>query len=229
MISWLIRYLQITICFSVNKWTKPLIDRNESARMPWHDVSIGFVSKRDQLYKWNPRADILSLWHLQVGKPALDVARHFIERWNFIKKEKAENIPDYPVLIAKSDAQHAREHAKEYPTGLETYEYFGKKYSLHPEQGTAKVQVLRSSSKWSHGIETEVTGRGMFTIGSSYCTYSHARFFQHSIMNAYIQLIREAKHFIYIENQFFCTATKANNSFAVKNLLGKVRLHFIHV
>ncbi|CAG8652637.1 2049_t:CDS:2, partial [Paraglomus brasilianum] len=159
----------------VNKWTKPLIDRKEFARMPWHDVSIGFV-----------------------GKPALDVARHFIERWNFIKKEKAENRPEYPVLIAKSDAQYAREHKKEYPTGFETYEYFGNKHSVHPEQGTVKVQILRSSSKWSHGIETE-----------------------HSIMNAYIRLIREAKHFIYIENQFFCTATKASNSFAVKNLLGQ--------
>jgi len=159
----------------VKHWMKPLIDRKEFARMPWHDVSIGFV-----------------------GKPALDVARHFIERWNFIKKEKAENNPIYPVLIAKSDAQHAREHQKEYPTGFETYEYFGKTHSVHPERGTAKVQILRSSSKWSHGIETE-----------------------HSIMTAYIQLIRSAKHFIYIENQFFCTATKDSNGFAVKNLLGK--------
>jgi len=105
------------------------------------------------------------------------VARHFIERWNFIKKEKAENRPEYPVLIAKSDAQYAREHKKEYPTGFETYEYFGNKHSVHPEQGTVKVQILRSSSKWSHGIETEVAGRDMFIVGSSRCTYSHACFF----------------------------------------------------
>ena len=95
------------------------------------------------------------------------MARHFIERWNFIKKEKGENKPQYSVLIAKSDAQYAREHQIEYPTGFETYEYFGKTHSLHPEQGTAKVQILRSSSKWSHGIETEVTGREILTIASA--------------------------------------------------------------
>lgn len=40
------------------------------------------------------------------------------------------------------------------------------------------VQVLRSSADWSHGILNEP-----------------------SIQNAYIQLIREASHYIYIENQ----------------------------
>ncbi|CAG8640514.1 2688_t:CDS:2, partial [Paraglomus occultum] len=58
---------------NVDQWMKTLVDKKEVARMPWHDVAIGFV-----------------------GKPALDVARHFIERWNFIKKEKAENNPKYP-------------------------------------------------------------------------------------------------------------------------------------
>lgn len=42
-------------------------------------------------------------------------------------------------------------------------------------KGTCNVQVLRSVSDWSHGVLVE-----------------------HSIQNAYIQLIREANHFIYI-------------------------------
>lgn len=41
--------------------------------------------------------------------------------------------------------------------------------------GTCNVQVVRSVSDWSHGVLTE-----------------------HSIQNAYIQLIQEANHFIYI-------------------------------
>ena len=43
------------------------------------------------------------------------------------------------------------------------------------------VQVLRSASKWSVGIEET----------------------ENSICQAYIKLIQEAKHYIYIENQFF--------------------------
>lgn len=61
-----------------------------------------------------------------------------------------------------------------------------------------RVQVVRSSADWSHGILTE-----------------------HSIQNAYCQLIAEASHFIYIENQFFCTSTKSGVGAAnVKNTIG---------
>lgn len=46
----------------------------------------------------------------------------------------------------------------------------------HPRfHGTCDIQVVRSASNWSHGVLTE-----------------------HSIQNAYIQLINEANHFIYI-------------------------------
>ncbi|CAI2368575.1 unnamed protein product [Moneuplotes crassus] len=49
------------------------------------------------------------------------------------------------------------------------------------KQGTCKCQVLRSSCNWSTGILRV----------------------EHSIMNAYIDLILNAEKFIYIENQFF--------------------------
>lgn len=51
-------------------------------------------------------------------------------------------------------------------------------------QGTVHAQLVRSSADWSSGILTE-----------------------QSIQTAYCQVIREAKHFVYIENQFFITAT----------------------
>ena len=47
-------------------------------------------------------------------------------------------------------------------------------------RGDMSIQVCRSVGDWSIGFTTE-----------------------HSIQNAYIQNIREANHFIYIENQFF--------------------------
>ena len=45
----------------------------------------------------------------------------------------------------------------------------------------SEVQVLRSASEWSAGLRTP----------------------EHSILNAYYDLIENAKHYIYIENQFF--------------------------
>jgi phospholipase D1/2 len=42
---------------------------------------------------------------------------------------------------------------------------------------------------------------------------------QHSIANAYIQVIRESQHFVYIENQFFITATDDDQK-PVKNKIG---------
>uniref|UniRef100_A0A4W4H112 Phospholipase n=1 Tax=Electrophorus electricus TaxID=8005 RepID=A0A4W4H112_ELEEL len=81
------------------------IDRHTTPRMPWHDIS--------------------SVVH---GKAARDVARHFIQRWNF-----------------------------------------------------TKVAVLRSASDWSAGIKHH----------------------EESIHNAYVRVIENSKHYIYIENQFF--------------------------
>ena len=45
----------------------------------------------------------------------------------------------------------------------------------------SEVQVLRSASEWSVGIKKK----------------------ENSIYQAYIKLIRESQHYIYIENQFF--------------------------
>ena len=50
--------------------------------------------------------------------------------------------------------------------------------------GSTSCQIVRSCTKWSHGVPTE-----------------------HSVADAYAAIIRESQHFIYIENQFFITAT----------------------
>ena len=63
-------------------------------------------------------------------------------------------------------------------------------------QNTIHAQVVRSSADWSSGILTE-----------------------QSIQNAYCQVIREAKHYVYIENQFFITAT-GDKQAPVHNLIG---------
>ncbi|XP_054242339.1 phospholipase D1 isoform X6 [Indicator indicator] len=117
------------------------IDRYTMPRMPWHDIS--------------------SAVH---GRAARDVARHFIQRWNFTKimKPKYRSL-SYPFLLPKSQ-QTANEL----------------KYQV-PEAVHATVQVIRSAADWSAGIKHH----------------------EESIHNAYVSVIENSKHYIYIENQFF--------------------------
>uniref|UniRef100_K7GJ29 Phospholipase n=1 Tax=Pelodiscus sinensis TaxID=13735 RepID=K7GJ29_PELSI len=118
------------------------IDRYTTPRMPWHDIS--------------------SVVH---GKAARDVARHFIQRWNFTKKimkPKYRSL-SYPFLLPKSQR-----------TANEM------KYQV-PDSVCANVQVLSSAADWSAGI----------------------KYHEESIHNAYVSVIENSKHYIYIENQFF--------------------------
>uniref|UniRef100_A0A3B4FC40 Phospholipase n=1 Tax=Pundamilia nyererei TaxID=303518 RepID=A0A3B4FC40_9CICH len=89
------------------------IDRYTTSRMPWHDIA--------------------SVVH---GRAARDVARHFIQRWNFTKimKPKYRSL-SYPFLLPKS---HSTTNELRYQV---------------PECVNAKVQVLRSSADWSAGIK----------------------------------------------------------------------------
>lgn len=121
------------------------IDRHSTPRMPWHDIA--------------------SVVH---GKAARDVARHFIQRWNFTKimKSKYRSL-SYPFLLPKSQTT-AHELKYQVPG------------SIH-----ANVQLLRSAADWSAGIK--------------YC--------EGSIHTAYIHVIENSKHYIYIENQFFISCS----------------------
>ncbi|XP_063062695.1 phospholipase D1 [Engraulis encrasicolus] len=90
------------------------IDRHTTPRMPWHDIA--------------------SVVH---GRAARDVARHFIQRWNFTKlvKPKYRSL-SYPYLLPKS---HTTAHEIKYQV---------------PNCTTVKAQILRSASDWSAGIKT---------------------------------------------------------------------------
>ncbi|XP_046873315.1 phospholipase D1a [Hypomesus transpacificus] len=89
------------------------IDRYTTPRMPWHDIA--------------------SVVH---GKAARDVARHFIQRWNFTKimKPKYRSLY-YPFLLPKSHSSANQLH-----------------YQV-PDCVNTKVQVLRSAADWSAGIK----------------------------------------------------------------------------
>lgn len=63
--------------------------------------------------------------------------------------------------------------------------------------GSCRCQVLRSSCNWSTGIRVP----------------------EHSILNAYIDLIKNAEKFVYIENQFFMS--NAGSKGIIKNTIAK--------
>ena len=68
---------------------------------------------------------------------------------------------------------------------------------LNQPRPVMTCQLLRSCTTWSNGTPLE-----------------------HSIQNAYIDVIRNSQHFVYIENQFFITAT-GDQQKPVKNLVGQ--------
>ncbi|KAJ2691788.1 hypothetical protein H4R19_006287, partial [Coemansia spiralis] len=97
---------------NVNNYEETLIDRRTTPRMPWHDVHMAMI-----------------------GQPARDVARHFIQRWNFVKSSKGLSKPNMPFLMPKG----------EYSATRNDLQY----------RGTCRTQVLRSSAEWSMGITKE--------------------------------------------------------------------------
>ncbi len=79
------------------------------------------------------------------------------------------------------------------------------------------MQALRSVGHWSIVSTRGAKANELSVDGNEQLQQRHT---ETSILNAYLQAIREAKHFIYIENQFFISFIKDPNSsapVAVKN------------
>ncbi|OJZ91451.1 hypothetical protein ASPFODRAFT_29816 [Aspergillus luchuensis CBS 106.47] len=141
--------------YDLDKPYEEMYDRNVVPRMPWHDISMHVV-----------------------GQPARDLTRHFVQRWNYILRQRKPTRPT-PFLLPPPDFEPADMEA----LGLD---------------GTCEVQILRSSSMWSTGTP-DIT--------------------EHSIMNAYVKLIEESEHFVYIENQFFVSTCEIDGR-KIENSIG---------
>ncbi|THC95454.1 hypothetical protein EYZ11_005048 [Aspergillus tanneri] len=141
--------------YDLDKPYEEMYDRNVTPRMPWHDISMHVV-----------------------GQPARDLTRHFVQRWNYILRQRKPTRPT-PFLLPPPDFDPADLEA----LGLD---------------GTCELQILRSSSAWSTGT-SDIT--------------------EHSIMNAYVKLIEESEHFVYIENQFFISTCEIEGR-KIENLIG---------
>lgn len=141
--------------YALNKPYEEMYNRSQVARMPWHDISMQVV-----------------------GQPARDLTRHFVQRWNYILRQRKPTRPT-PFLLPPPDFNAADLEA----LGLD---------------GTCEVQMLRSAGPWSIGTPEKT---------------------EHSIMNAYIKMIEESEHFVYMENQFFITSCETEGA-TVYNKIG---------
>ena len=141
--------------YSLNKPYEEMYDRQKVARMPWHDISMQIV-----------------------GQPARDLTRHFVQRWNYILRQRKPTRPT-PFLLPPPDFNPADLEA----LGLD---------------GTCEVQMLRSAGPWSLGTPEKT---------------------EHSIMNAYVKMIEESDHFMYMENQFFISSCETEGA-TVHNKIG---------
>lgn len=140
--------------FKLNEPYEEMYDRSKVPRMPWHDVAMQVV-----------------------GQPARDLTRHFVQRWNYLRRERKPTRPT-PFLLPPPDAN---------PSDLEALGL----------SGTCEVQMLRSAGDWSLGLREGT---------------------EHSIQSAYVRLIEESDHFVYMENQFFITSTETLNTRVVNHI-----------
>ncbi|KAH8884766.1 phospholipase D/nuclease [Thozetella sp. PMI_491] len=175
----------------VDRWENNKLDRTKSSRMGWSDISISLS-----------------------GPIVSSLILHFADRWNYIFDQKyiakdqgkyekihpgISHAPASRGLVAEGEQflglhHHFRHHGFSRMLGGGGYEEPARQEPSSSEG--AHVQLTRSCSPWSAGHKTE-----------------------HSIANAYIHAISNAKHFVYIENQFFITATSDEQK-PVKNKIG---------
>lgn len=94
--------------YALDKPYEEMYDRYKVPRMPWHDISMQVV-----------------------GQPARDLTRHFVQRWNYILRQRKPTRPT-PFLLPPPDFN---------PADLEALDL----------EGTCEVQILRSCCWWSMG------------------------------------------------------------------------------
>ncbi|KAH8651018.1 hypothetical protein BX600DRAFT_418123 [Xylariales sp. PMI_506] len=137
-----------------------------------------------------------------IGPCVYDIAEHFVLRWNFIKRDKYKRDARFDWIELQG-----RQGPDEDLVGVQRPSHPVGDYVVHPyspletknlaNRGTVHAQIVRSSSDWSSGILTD-----------------------HSIQNAYSEVIRNAQHYVYIENQFFITATGTEQA-PIHNTIGR--------
>ncbi|KAL6705010.1 Phospholipase D1 [Coniothyrium glycines] len=116
--------------FALDKPYEEMYDRTKVPRMPWHDIGMQIV-----------------------GQPARDLTRHFVQRWNYLLRQRKPSRPT-PFLLPPPDFNPADIEA----LGLD---------------GTCEVQILRSACAWSLGTPNKVEHSIMNAYVQSIATSEH--------------------------------------------------------
>jgi len=254
----------------VSQWESNKLDRTQSSRMGWSDISISLH-----------------------GPVVEDLQAHFVERWNFIYNEKYDVRKDsrYSRLTIRQSTMGLGEQPQSQPGSSSSYgnqpTTYGQSQTTAPyvsyQSGNAdqmyfppppvtdrgiQGQYMNSDARGEfneyeepvesrhhrihqferdtaagirnrmenkiHRVEDQLFDGNSVFDGSSApnsatgvscqllrsCTkWSHGVATEHSIANAYIEIINNSRYFIYIENQFFITAT-CNDQKPVVNKIG---------
>ncbi|OAX38224.1 phospholipase D/nuclease [Rhizopogon vinicolor AM-OR11-026] len=193
-------------------WSRTLFpgqDYNNARVLDFQNVD-NYVSNAVSIME-TPRMPWHDVHMTMCGSISLDLSQHFIERWNEVKRRKYSNDDRFEWLALPHNVNISPNEAVVRHPHREHWHRIGHRFKQRfhleedeiveppytpPPHGSCRVQAVRSVCDWSHGVLTE-----------------------HSVQNAYIQMIKEANHFIYIENQFFISNTRTEGP--VKNQIAK--------
>jgi len=136
------------------------LDRSSQPRLPWQDIQC-----------------------VLLGRPARDIARHCVERWNHAKSKRPQ-YSSFPTALIQRKVAVCNDRLFALPDANEEAHW-------PPESGDwheCTAQVVRSVGRWSAGTRTES-----------------------STHTAYCDLVQDAERFVYIENQFFVSGMEGDD------------------
>ncbi|CAK3806272.1 Phospholipase D1 [Lecanosticta acicola] len=192
----------------VQHWGNNKLDRRYNSRMGWSDVAF-----------------CLS------GPAVEDLKAHFVQRWNFIYFEKYDVRKDeryHPLVYSPVRAGIIGHPYKASEAGGEIegegqYDGFRERMRLQYETGKARLEEqrerLRDQFSAGQNDYSMIQGGVHCQLTRSCARWSHGVHVEHSIANAYIDIIKRSEHFVYMENQFFITATSDEQK-PVRNKVG---------
>lgn len=190
------------------------VDRSDIPRMGWHDVALEIT-----------------------GPVCVSLERHFIERWEFLRIFKYLSRPKYiPIEIGVIEHEPIKkhEHLDEVKEKLrlvklkdkiddrfddnddyiDPHKEFDVKYEV-PEHDKARKIFLPAPDN-----PDSFTGPVTAQLCRSISDWSHGFLVEKSIQNAYCEMILNAKHSIYMENQFFIAGSEDMPDAKFHNLVG---------
>jgi len=181
----------------VNNWNhQNKLDRAKNGRMGWSDITVSMV-----------------------GPIVTNLLDHFIDRWNFIQDEKysKKDRGKYNKLSLDGGAVIEEHHI---PRNMHEMHGRFRRFMGNDDENEGEHERRHESAR----RDEERHESAAIQLCRSCCEWSGGHPTEHSIANAYIDAITNAKHFVYIENQFFITAT----SDAQKPVTNKIGLAIVN-